>query len=329
MSAGVFADWQPRYAACGISTFPVGDKKPAIRGYLRIGLNTSRELAEKYGDAAASGLALKPAKLVIVDVDTPDERILNDALDRHGQTPFVVRSGGGNFQAWYRSQGEGRSIRPDPDLPIDILGVGFVVAPPSMGARGRYRIIQGTLADLAQLPVMRDAPVSQTKPGPVAGPGNRNVTLWRHCMRQAHDCEDVDAVLDLARTFNADFAPPLPDVEVVKTAQSAWSYTERGDNRIGRGRRVVTTHDEIDGLLHEYPDAYLLLTILRRQHWGRDFVVANAMAELMPGGGWPEKRLARARRDLDANGKIELIRAAGKYRGPALYRFRVDEFDHQ
>jgi len=323
---GTFAEWQPKYAACGISTFPVRGKVPAVRGYLRIGADLSRELAIRCADASAFGIALRRARLVVVDVDTPDERVLANALDRHGPTPFVVRSGSGNFQAWYRRRQEGRRIRPDPTVPVDILGDGFVVAPPSMGARGQYRIIEGTLADLAGLPVLRNAPVAIQREDAAVGPGSRNDTLWRHCMEEARFCDDFEAMLDVARTHNAGMAPPLSDAEVVKTARSAWGYTERGENRIGAGKVILSTHDEIDGLLHEHPDAFVLLQILRRHHWGRDFVVANAMAEDMPGGGWARKRLAVARQHLEAIGELELVRPASTYHGAALYRFKGGHF---
>jgi hypothetical protein len=63
--------------------------------------------------------------------------VLADALGRHGPTPFVVRGGSGNFQAWYRYNGEPRRTRAWPGLPIDLLGDGYVVAPPSMGSSAR------------------------------------------------------------------------------------------------------------------------------------------------------------------------------------------------
>lgn len=319
MSGGAFAKWQPRYAEMGIATFPVVDKTPAIRGYLKLKPGGSSKLVARFPEAAAFGLALKPSGITVVDVDTPDERVLADALARHGDTPFVVQSGSGHFQAWYRGQGEERSIRPDPGIPIDILGDGFVVAPPSIGEKGTYRIIQGTLADLAALPPLLNPPESRRPFS--AKQGQRNGELWRYCMHQAHHCDDFEALLDVARTANATCLPPLHDAEVVGVAQSAWSYTQRGENWFGTGRLVLCTHDDLDKLLERNVDAFVLLALLRRHHWGRDFVIANAMSAHMP-GGWTEKSLARARQDLVAAGKIELVRSAGKYRGPAIYRLK-------
>lgn len=125
---GAFAEWQPRYAEHGIITFPVvvdeTRKKPAVKGYLKIGLPTSSQLALRFVDHDALGIACKRNRLTILDVDTTDERELADGLARHGQTPFIVRSGSGNFQAWYRNNGESRRIRPDPARPVDILEIG-------------------------------------------------------------------------------------------------------------------------------------------------------------------------------------------------------------
>ena len=120
MAAGLYAEWQPVYAERGLTTFPVRpDKTPSVKGYLRIGPDVSRQLALRFADNDAFGLACKRNRITVLDVDTNDERVLVEALDRHGQTPFIVRSGGGNFQAWYRRMGESRRVRPDPEKPID------------------------------------------------------------------------------------------------------------------------------------------------------------------------------------------------------------------
>ncbi len=155
----IFADWQPRYAAQNIATFPVhieGDvKRPAIRGYLKLGLNYSGQLPLRFPESTGFGFAVKRSRITVLDVDSSDENILADALNQYGPTPIIVRSGRGNHQAWYRHAGEARRIRPVAGLPIDILGDGYVVAPPSLGARGPYQFLQGRLEDVSRLPPMR------------------------------------------------------------------------------------------------------------------------------------------------------------------------------
>ena len=114
-------------------------------------------------------------------------------------------------------------------------------------------------------------------------------------MREAHDCDDLDDLLDVARTANADCVPPLPDSEVVKLSRSAWEYTERGQNLVGR-QHVRISFEVIDHLFAIDLDAYVLLTLLLRHHADRRrFFVANAMAESMPPDGWALKRFRSAR----------------------------------
>lgn len=160
-SSASFLNWQPSYAEHGIATFPVGvDKRPMVSRYDRFGLPGSAKIASKFPDAPAIGFMCgRRNKIAVLDVDCKDERVLADALDRHGRTKVIARSGSGNFQAWYKHNNERRQIRPWPDRPIDILGSGFVVAPPSRGANGRYQFISGSLDDVDQLSVMRDVPV--------------------------------------------------------------------------------------------------------------------------------------------------------------------------
>jgi hypothetical protein len=114
---GLFAEWQPIYAEHGIATFPVvidggGGKRPAVKGYLKVGSILSRELAIRFPDNDAFGFALgRSNRITVLDVDTSDERVLSDALAKHGASPLIVRSGSGNWQAWYRHGGESRHVR--------------------------------------------------------------------------------------------------------------------------------------------------------------------------------------------------------------------------
>jgi hypothetical protein len=196
----VFGDAQPIYAEHGIATFPVKESKaPAVRGYLRMGLATSRGLVIKFPDAPAIGFATKPQNgVTILDIDTPDERVLADALNRHGHTPLIARTGSGKFHAYYRHNGERRRIRPWRGLAIDLLGTGgFVVAPPSQVTKGEYRFIKGSLDDVFRLPVLRNLDLKRIG----AAEGERNNRLWRHCMRAAHHVETFEELLDVARTF--------------------------------------------------------------------------------------------------------------------------------
>ena len=316
---GIFSEWQPRYAERHIATFPVDpNKKPAIRRWNQITLGGSSRLAERFREAEAFGFQLgQRSQITALDVDSQDEAILADALSQHGHTPFIVRTGGG-FHAYYSYGGERRHIRPYHNKPIDILGGGFVVAPPSISDKGTYKIIAGTLDDLAHLPpihlVLEDLRAEGRIPE-----GKRNNTIFRFALEQARHSDTHGVLLDVMRTRNMECEPQLSDDVIITTAKSAWRYEQDGRNFVGRGRSVMTPHAVIDELIGENQDAFVLLTLLQRHHWGRSFVLANAMADQL---GWSRKRFAAARSFLESLGFIQLV-APASFRSPAVYRLGV------
>jgi hypothetical protein len=320
-----FADWQPAYAEHNIPTFPVlgGVKKPAVTGYLRMGLPASRALVARFGHVDAFGFALKRADITVLDVDTPDERVLADALTRHGPTPIIVRTQSGNWQGWYRNGGEGRSVRPFPSLPIDVLGKGYVVAPPSNGAKGVYGFVEGSLDDLVNLPLMRGAPGNENRPGRATGhlveQGQRNDQLFEYYMREAHGC-DRNQLLAKAMRFNESCVPPLPADIVAKTVASAWGYTERGENRYGQVGAWFPAEEANRLIKSGQQDVFILLAFLRANNGPhREFMIANGLAEEIH---LTRKRLSAARAYILQAGHIERVRAPAQG-VPALYRWKV------
>ncbi|WP_407122853.1 bifunctional DNA primase/polymerase [Bradyrhizobium sp. STM 3561] len=309
-----FAEWQPIYARHGLPTFPVridgALKKPMAKNYLSAGRPYSDRLAKRFPDANAFGFALgSRTKITVLDCDSNDERVLADAMARHGKSPLIVRSGSGNYQAWFRHNGERRHIRPDPARPIDVLGSGFVVAPPSQGAKSDYQIIAGTLDDLDRLPRLQNFVAQSDVRDPVIPIGQRNDALFRHCMQQARACDDFEALHDVAETFAAQceqsHAAPMSADEVRKTALSAWSYTQQGRNWVG-GR-----HHDFDRAvfppsnLAADPFLYTLLCWLRdHDASGRSLMVADALAEVL---GWSKHQLREARRRALEGGWIVLV----------------------
>jgi hypothetical protein len=324
-----FREWQADYAAHGIATFPVGpDKKPMVKHYGRFGLVGSTKIAERFAGAPGIGLMCGSRnRLTVLDVDSKDERVLADAVDRHGKTAIVIRTGSGNFQAWYRYGGERRSIRPRRDVPIDILGGGLVVAPPSTVARGQYEFIQGSLDDLDRLPTLHDAPTILPADVPDnwgsmrAGSG-RNNGLFRLCLLAARHSDDFDQLIDYARTKNDQLAEPLEDKEVMRAASSAWKYESEGRNYIGGQRAVFSTND----VLPLMPDPYVAALIV----WAKasfkpncHFWLADGLAEKF---GWSVYDLRHARRRAIKMGIFRLVRRAG-FRRPAVYTWGLKELE--
>jgi len=331
---GIYPTWQPIYASQGIATFPLRENKvPAIRNFLRVGMKGSGQLAAKFLECDTLGFATGPrSKITVLDIDTADENILADAIDRHGKTPVVVRTASGKWHVWYRHNGERRRIRPwrASSLPIDLLGVGgMVVAPPSKTQAGCYKIVQGSLDDVASLPIIRGIDPtllgSALKVGQKLNQsfheiqeGNRNSLLWQHCMREAHRCHTLEEMVDVARTFNERCNPPLPSEEIIKTAKSAWTKTTEGNNRFGR-HGVFFDTDETNRMISVDQDAFVLLAFLRANNGpDRTFMIANPLSKKL---NWTVKRLANARRTLTQT-HLQQVRRPSRHLGPALYRWK-------
>jgi hypothetical protein len=322
---GIYSQWQPEYAAHRIATFPVhisaDNKKPAVKHYGRMGLVASARLVPRFADATALGFMLgKRNGVTVLDVDTPKESVLADALTRHGPTPLIIRSGSGNYQAWYRHNGERRKVRPWRGLPIDLLGAGYIVAPPSKALRGSYEIIQGSLDDLDRLPTLRAVSEAQrTASSFGASEGERNKTLFNHCMRHARHVENRDELLDVGRTFGDNCIPPMEDAEVIRTVNSAWGYQERGDNWHGRGGTVPMSLPMMSRVsdLGDASASHLFMVLQQYHHDKDEFVVANAMTETL---GWGEDRLREARRKLVEARVLRLVKQGGRWKhDPSWY----------
>jgi Bifunctional DNA primase/polymerase, N-terminal len=286
--AQIFSDWQAAYAERGLATFPINPiadggkrKLPAVCHYDKIGLKGSQQLALKFFDSNGIACVAGPRnRLTIIDIDARGaeaDRIMSEAQCTYGRSRFIVRTGGGGLHAYYRHGGEGRKIRPDPSQPIDILGGGVVVLPPSLGAKQPYEIIEGHLDDLTALTKIKHAarnldatsklPPTPDTPRSLAGMrehDGRNDGLFDIVRRNGHRLPlNLEAFTDFARKQNAMCAKPMDDDEVVAVATSVLKYRMNSTLRSGGG--VVTIdHAVIDGLMMENPDAYLLHSFLQR-----------------------------------------------------------------
>jgi Primase C terminal 1 (PriCT-1) len=180
----------------------------------------------------------------------------------------VIRTGSGKFHALYRFNNEKRVVRAWEGKPIDLLGAGLAIAPPSRVAKGQYQIIEGHLDDLDRLPIMRELEdrlyvgrASALGPRPQKQGEGRNNDLFRRAMREAHHVDDYEQLLDRLETLNQEYVEPMQQAEVTKIAKSAWGYTERGENRFGR-HGAWFPEEEVDFLIAEQ-DAFILLAYLR------------------------------------------------------------------
>jgi hypothetical protein len=342
--AGTFATWQPEYAARGIATFPLRSddrKRPAVGNYNIMGLPASRQLALKWGDAAGIACMAGPRnRLTVVDIDArgaEGERLLADVQGEIGRSRFIVRTGGGGFHAYFKHRGEGRKIRLDPRRPIDLLGGGQIVLPPSRGSKGSYEIIEGNIDDLNALtpierPILQpEQPQQEAAPSSFpemqANSGRNNALFNALCKEARHLAPDLDVFISLARELNQQlFGVPMIDSRVVNTAKSVFGYVESGQLRTG-AHGAWFKKPQAQELAR---DPYLLALIawLKAENGpDAEFLVADGLAE-PEYLDWPRERLQHARRRARTDGWIVQIRKP--YPGvAALYRWGPTAYDQR
>ena len=330
--SGVFAKWQPKYAARGIATFPIGEaKKPAIKGWPKVGLKYSTALATKFTDADAFGYVTgRPSNVTVLDIDTTQEKIAEDAIRKHGQPTIITRTASGKLHCLYRYNGERRRIRPwGREIPIDVLGDnGYVLAPPSKLEKGSYEIIHGHFDDLDNLkPMAGFEDIQATKPASrlqgMREHDGRNNALFAAIGPTAREINlaggTYEQLLRIARQLNAQCAEPMEDKEVSQIVDSVWGMTLDGRNFIGRPGAFVDITD-MDRMIVDDQDALILLMFLRGHQSPRaTFMCSNGLAKRL---GWGEDRVGRARRRLIERGYIKPVRQAGRG-SPALFRWAL------
>jgi hypothetical protein len=329
---GPFAAVAEDYSRRGLSVIPTGGedgKRPLVRGFMRFaqyppGATTVRRWLDRFGDANIGMLAGPVSRVTVVDLDEPGR--LNDAIRTFGDTPLIDESPRGGNRLYYRHAGEMTLNRLNGGA-IDVRAGGgcpLLVLPPSRRDGRQYRFVQGTPDDLPRLPC--------AKPGslPTAdrelrarriAKGCRNDWLFRACLKAARHCDDMDALLDVARTRNEECDPTLSDADVVRVVASAWRYEAEGRNWSGIPAHVVTTKADLLAY-SDAPEARWLLDFLRANQEGVRDRFAISPRGLGTAIGWNPKRVAAARDVLVARGAVVQVHVGGNGTGdPHLYRF--------
>jgi hypothetical protein len=175
------------------------------------------------GDHRYNPTPSRHGRIAVLDIDSTDRGVLKEALHRHGEARVIVQTASGKYHAYYQYGGERRHIRPwGNDLPIDVLGKasnnhGLVYLPPSLFGTGEYVVEQGRIEDLRRLtpivglddikPIQIENEHPRESGAKKIKLGNRNNWLLRQCLEAAHHCDNLDALIDIARTRNEECGP--------------------------------------------------------------------------------------------------------------------------
>lgn len=318
---GAFGEYAGEFLDHGIPVVPTsGDdgKRPCIRNWQKIGITYSTKLAKcgRFDDANLAILPGTNSGLTVLDVDDPDPMVLNSALARFGETPIVIKTGSGNYQAWYKHNGERRMIRPIKGISLDILGGGICVAPPSRRpdkGGASYEWIQGDLNDIDHLPCLENLPLPQPRNDKAVSQGSRTNDLFRELRTIAFECDTIEALSFKAGGFNATrYNPPLSNAEVQNQVKGVWRLKQAGKCVIPGSRSAVLPVADIVSL-SEYPPALVLGSYLMANH-GPGHVFAVSPKGLAGVLSMSHPTIAKARDWLLSKKRLELVKKGRRLR---------------
>ena len=298
-----------------------------------------RQLVLRFPEANV-GILTGLSRIFVVDID--QAHLAEDMIRRFGATPLRVETPSGGIHLYYRASGERcGNLRRTEQLPVDLKGIGgFVVVPPSVRPSGKhagkpYRIVQGAWKDVARLPTIEPgslpapATAQQGRPDRIKD-GVRHNELFRHGLREVKACDTYDALVDRLRWINERSCdPPLPEADVLKTADSAWKCEQEGRNFVGRGKLLITPDAMFKALisLPRGVDALALHLLLRSTHNAdAQFAVSpKAMARAQTLPGWSHARVRKAKDTLVDRGFLKVVSRGGSGpRDPAQFCFTED-----
>jgi len=339
------------YFLCPIPLGGDDGKKPLVRWQKHLSsADYIDTLIGKFPDANV-GILCGPSKVTVIDIDDPgvasDPRRLEEYKQRFGDTPLIIRTPRDGAHLYCRSAGERNADLRSHGLPVDVKGIGgMVVVPPSIRPTGdhagnSYEFLAGSWMDLHRLPPLKAGALSfdvsgsgidqftgGTDPENRVIKGMRNNALFYFTKDQARYCDNPDDLLDVARTHNMIFFPPLPDSEVKKVVRSVWGYYERGEiwTKGGPPRVVLTGGPDGDLIiLKQNPDAFLLYCVLKEAHGARKKFAVSPKgmfeAKFIPSFR-SKSRYRRARQWLIDQGLLIEEHKGGRGTGdPSLFRF--------
>lgn len=339
---GPFASAAEAWWRAGLAPIPTGGedgKKPLVARFTKWsrhpGLNAIRKWIVKYPGANVGVVTGPLSDICVVDIDSAVPTLLQQIVERCGDTPLKTHTPRGGYHLWYRYNGEA-SADLAPHIPVQVKAAGgFVVVPPSVRPKGfyagrSYEFIEGTLADLTRLPALKPGSidrVAETAINPTRlraiKEGRRNNSLFRHLIARAPHCDDREALLDVGMTFGQlDCDPNLPIAEIVKTVNGVWRMYEEGRLWAKCAEpRVVVPRTAINALSGDALKFYLKLQL---SHFDRpQFALApKAMAERQVVPGWSHQKYRAVREELLEKRYVKMLHKGGCRPGdPSMFGF--------
>ena len=332
---GAYVEALPTFGEHGIQVYPTRLEAPTVAMVRRPGKFRAREVDPRFADANAALTAGPDNNLTIVDIDASGSYYRNMAEEMFGETAYVVETPSGGAHMGFRHNGERRTIRPfGKNVPIDILGGGTVVVPPSTRpagngkCAGEYRFngdLSGALAALRTIPEGLPPEVYRTRPTPdLPSVGERNSKLFRQALSLAAQATSEESFIEGLLIRNERIPDPLPASEVQRIAASVWRYKVEGRLCVPGSRTGFLNLQEITALSTN-TSALALLAYLRAHH-SADHVFAVSPHGIADSGvlQLDHRTIRRARNFLIENRFLERVTTGGWISGKQKpHQFRL------
>ena len=289
----VFGNHAEQMASFGLAVVPLGrDRKPKVAGFNRWSHRPSElavaDWALEHPDANI-GIIPGLSGVWVADVDSADQ--VGEVVDLLGPTPLHVRTSRGEHLYYAdpreRLPGTLRKYGLDVDL---MAGNSIVIAPPSIHESGHiYRLDGADWSALGDLPRPNAEQLHQflkrQSKKTVGGTeremrdGSRKQGLNDFLCSQVAYCDNIDELLDVARTKNSAFTDrghePLDDAIVIERAKKVWADFEAGklEQWMGGAGVAKLRRSDIEELTRLNSkgagDAFMLLAKLKIEHGAR------------------------------------------------------------
>jgi len=337
----IFFSYSSKYYDCNLSIIPCIGKQACIKWKTYQKEVPSSKIVsswcKQYPNANIGVVTGEISNLTVVDIDSGKPEIINQTIERFGDTPIKVQTPSGGLHLYYSYNNEKCLTRID-GLPIDIRSEGgYIIAPPSYNAEKEkpYLFIEGNLSCLNKLPRIKSNALNFkniTNFNPdilnydTVYEGQRNSCLFKALINRVKECNSYDDLEDSAYFYNQQSCvPPLEETEVQGLIDNVWSL--KTNNKLySKGDRFVTTHEGDLTNLKDFPRAFWLLMKLKIAHENRREKFAISPHAIAHSIGWDISTVRNARNTLVEKGYLRLVHQGGKHSGDcSVFKFNYGE----
>lgn len=318
-------DEMARLHHAGFSLVPLGrgddGKSPMLAFQGKPRLPLGRVLAPMHRTGSTC-YGIRLDGLAVIDCDEDDPALVNQMEARFGASPVHVRTPRGRH-LYYKAEGKCFPNLRKEGLPVDIKrgASSYVMGPQSVRPDGgAYIPAKGRLGEVV-LPTICEPkgnpPARARGASAHVAEGSRNYALTVAAIQMVESVDDPDELfgnLQFMRDDQCDDPETVPDGELQKIADWAWSCRLEGKVYQGRNSEFRVHREALDALkaLPNAAEAIALFVVLQDQHGhvpGRRFPLDHERMSAAGHTNLSRRRFLEARRALEEAGLLRIAHA--------------------